>query len=71
MQHSAPQFATYVLVDTHTGKVVSTHKSRAEARSAKDAAGDHALRVRGGMTHAERQSITDLAFSALFSKAVA
>lgn len=48
MKNTRPRFKSYVVVNAHTGHVHSTHDTRALAKSAKDAAKNHALRVRGG-----------------------
>lgn len=48
MLNSEPRYVSYVVVDAHTGAVHSIHPTRRAAKSAKDAARDHALRVRGG-----------------------
>lgn len=48
MRNTTPRFSTYNVQHAHTGEVVSTHPTRREANAAKNAAADHALRVRGG-----------------------
>lgn len=48
MKQFQPRYETYEVVNAHTGKVVSSHPTRAAAESAKSATDDHALRVRGG-----------------------
>lgn len=48
MRSDTPRFESYEVVNAHTGEVHSSHTTRRKAQSAKDAAGDHALRVRGG-----------------------
>jgi len=48
MFQTQPKYRTYVLQNAHTGEIVAAFPTRREALAAKDTAGDHALRVRGG-----------------------
>lgn len=47
MFQTQPKYKTYVVQNAHTGAIHSIHDSRRKANAAKNAANDHALRVRG------------------------